>query len=197
LALSPSLLSLIQTFPDSDRLTEAIGLYMAELHKWNQRINLVSRKEGDLSPHFEDSLHFARALPEGAQVVDVGSGGGFPGLVTQIARPDCRVTLFEPVLKKVAFLTHIAGRLAPNAGIRGERMEPDTADHFGHAVCKAFTDLDAWETLMAHHADVLWFLASDPQAEARGPGWEIVTSWHHETHGARHLLRKIPALQPS
>ncbi|MBU1238839.1 class I SAM-dependent methyltransferase [Myxococcota bacterium] len=191
MSLPLSLSTLIKRFSSGDSLEGAILVYHQELLKWNQRINLVSRKETDLYHHFEDSLHFAITLPLGAQVVDVGSGGGFPGLVSQIARPDCHFTLFEPTQKKVAFLQHIAVRLAPTATIRCERVEgPPGPEFFGHAVCKAFTDLHSWETLMTGRAKELWFLASQPQMESMGSLWHVHSEWHHETHGRRYLLHK-------
>ncbi len=168
---------------------------MATLIKWNRRINLVSKKERNLLHHFYDSLVFAQAVPPGETVMDVGSGGGFPGLVTQLARPDLRVTLFEPREKRVAFLTTVNTHLKAGATIHRERVEKGSQlGFYDHAVCKAFTDLVTWEQLVSPLAGTLWFLASDHQQKAMAPHWRVVTSWAHQGHGGRHLLRYIPKM---
>ncbi|WP_264986140.1 16S rRNA (guanine(527)-N(7))-methyltransferase RsmG, partial [Novacetimonas hansenii] len=66
-----------------DRLTAYADL----LVRWNARINLVSRPDlAQLWPrHIADSLQLAALIPQGARVVDMGSGGGFPGLVIAMA----------------------------------------------------------------------------------------------------------------
>ena len=53
----------------------------------------------------------AEALPEGATVCDLGSGAGLPGLVLAIARPDLRVTLVEPLLRRTSFLEEVVADL--------------------------------------------------------------------------------------
>lgn len=52
-----------------------------------------------------------RVIPEGADVCDIGSGAGLPGLVLAIARPDLSVTLVEPLLRRVTFLTEVVEQL--------------------------------------------------------------------------------------
>jgi 16S rRNA (guanine527-N7)-methyltransferase len=54
----------------------------------------------------------APLVPEGASLADVGSGAGLPGLVLAIARPDLRVTLVEPMARRVSFLDEVRARLA-------------------------------------------------------------------------------------
>jgi 16S rRNA (guanine527-N7)-methyltransferase len=51
-------------------------------------------------------------IPQGADVCDVGSGAGLPGLVLAIARPDLRITLVEPLLRRTTFLSEVIGELA-------------------------------------------------------------------------------------
>ena len=71
---------------------------------------------------FLDSLAGERIFSDGSRkyVLDVGSGGGFPGLPLKIIRPDIHLTLVEPTLKKVAFLRHIIGTL----GLEGVDILP-------------------------------------------------------------------------
>jgi len=87
--------------------------YIKELLKWNKKINLIGHKEekfiiGNL---LIDSLNFFRVIQEkpNGSVLDIGSGGGFPGLPLKISEPRLVMTLVEPNLKKVSFLHHIIG----------------------------------------------------------------------------------------
>ena len=61
--------------------------------------------------HVLNCAALAELLPRGSGVVDVGSGAGLPGLVLAIARPDCRVTLVEPLERRVRFLVEAVERL--------------------------------------------------------------------------------------
>jgi 16S rRNA (guanine527-N7)-methyltransferase len=73
--------------------------------------NLVSRRARDelRERHLPECAAFARALPAGpARLLDVGSGGGFPGMVVAILRPDLEVTLLDATRKKVEFLHEVA-----------------------------------------------------------------------------------------
>ena len=91
-----------------------LALYVAELRKWNRRINLVARNTtivDIVERHFIDSLTLLPFLSaigkKGNILLDVGTGAGFPGLVLAVTRPDLRVILVEPRGKKVSFLRHI------------------------------------------------------------------------------------------
>jgi 16S rRNA (guanine527-N7)-methyltransferase len=57
-----------------------------------------------IGEHVVDSFAMARLVPRGSSIVDVGAGGGLPGLPFAITRPDARVTVVEPRAKRVAFL---------------------------------------------------------------------------------------------
>lgn len=61
--------------------------------------------------HLVNCALLGEAVPPGADVCDIGSGAGLPGLVLAIARPDLRVTLVEPLLRRTTFLTEVVERL--------------------------------------------------------------------------------------
>lgn len=61
--------------------------------------------------HLLNSAMLAEAIPAGATVCDIGSGAGLPGLVVAIARPDVRMTLVEPLLRRTTFLDEVVAEL--------------------------------------------------------------------------------------
>jgi len=89
---------------------ERLELFAALLGKWNARINLVSRNSLDQlwTRHIVDSAQVFQAAPLDKSWVDLGSGGGFPGLIVAILAleewPDTKFTLIESDLRKAAFL---------------------------------------------------------------------------------------------
>lgn len=85
---------------------ERLRRFWSLLLTWNARINLTgARNEADLvGDHLPDALAMLRLVPEGARLIDVGSGGGLPALPYALLRPDDPVTLVEPRAKRVAFL---------------------------------------------------------------------------------------------
>jgi 16S rRNA (guanine527-N7)-methyltransferase len=68
--------------------------------------------------HMFNSAVVAEAVPQGARVVDVGSGAGLPGIPLGIARPDLELTLVEPMARRVEFLEEVVGALAAPSGLR-------------------------------------------------------------------------------
>ena len=86
-------------------------IYLAELNKWSQKINLTAIKdERDIVvKHVLDSLsylHGFTATP-GLRLLDMGSGAGFPALPIKIACPEISITMVDSVKKKASFLRHI------------------------------------------------------------------------------------------
>lgn len=110
---------------DVSRETSQRLIVFAELlQRWNQRINLVSPH--DLphlwDRHIADSLQLLEELPPGAPFVDLGSGGGFPGLVLAIAN-DSPVTLVEADQRKASFLREAARATGTTANVIVKRIE--------------------------------------------------------------------------
>jgi len=95
--------------PVRPELISLFDKYFQELKFWNRRVNLT-RIHGEREVyinHFLDSLIPERFIPQKATVLDIGSGGGFPGIPIKIVRPDLEVTLVDSVFKKVAFQRHL------------------------------------------------------------------------------------------
>ena len=120
----------------SDHVIEQLCRYLAELQKWNIRINLVAKapEEVLIESHFLDSLTLLPLLkncpPPG--LMDVGSGAGFPGLVLKIACPELKVTLIEPRKKRVSFLRQVVRSLAlQEITILETRLEKDNDELAG------------------------------------------------------------------
>ena len=118
---------------DGARL-ELLRAYAERLAAANARTNLTAVRDphGIERRHIHESLALARLLedagllPTGATVIDVGSGGGVPGIPLAIARPDLRVTLLEATGKKAAFLQETATTLGlERVAVLAARAEDD------------------------------------------------------------------------
>jgi 16S rRNA (guanine527-N7)-methyltransferase len=84
--------------------------------------------------HILNSAVIAELIPIGATVVDVGSGAGLPGVPLALARPDLKVTLLEPMARRVAWLTDVVAELGiPVEVVRGRAEEPDVRQRLSGA----------------------------------------------------------------
>lgn len=83
-----------------------LAAWLAEMVVWNRQLDLTAARSTDelADLMLVDGLVLAARIPKGLTVVDIGTGAGAPGLALAIARPDLRVTLIEPLAKRVAFL---------------------------------------------------------------------------------------------
>jgi 16S rRNA (guanine527-N7)-methyltransferase len=106
-----------------------LGDYLARLLAMNEQMNLTAIEDPAAAweKHVLDALTLVPLLAEigaGSRLVDVGSGGGLPGVPLAVARPDLRVTLVEATQKKAAFLAAVAGALGlANVTVRAARAE--------------------------------------------------------------------------
>lgn len=101
----------------ADTAIAKLIVFIIELEKWNRKINLLAKRTTPaeiVDKHILDSLTllpFLSGQGIADNVVDIGSGAGFPGLPIAIARPDLQVILMEPRAKRVSFLKHIVRSL--------------------------------------------------------------------------------------
>jgi 16S rRNA (guanine527-N7)-methyltransferase len=174
--------------------------YAALLEKWNRtyRLTAVHDRALAVSHHLLDSL---AVLPfvRGDSLLDVGSGGGMPGIPLAIARPELRVVLVDSNSKKTAFLQQVAielelANIAVHCG-RVEEYRPATG--FAAITARAFSDLAELVRLSRHllQGGGHWLAMKGvcPQAEiARLPADVVVDALHRlqvpGVAGERHLV---------
>jgi 16S rRNA (guanine527-N7)-methyltransferase len=153
--------------------------HLDELATWNHRLNLTAvPRDQAWERHAEESLALLEAMAPvaGWGVVDIGSGGGLPGLVVAIMRPDLVVTLVEVDRRKAGFLVHVAGLLQLDnvtvAPRRAEEMgrDPEHQERYNAAVSRAAAPppllIDLAMPLLRDGA-ALWALVSDAPGVAR------------------------------
>lgn len=89
--------------------------YAEILVEWNEKINLtaITDPEGIAAKHFLDCLMIFKYadIENGASVIDIGTGAGFPGIVMKIARPDIKLTLMDSLQKRINFLETLCAEL--------------------------------------------------------------------------------------
>lgn len=99
----------------SSEQLDLVSLYVEELENWGQKINLTAISDPlELAvKHFIDSLYGAThlILDKESNLLDIGTGAGFPGIPLKIAHPDIDLYLIEKNRKKVSFLSHLIGKL--------------------------------------------------------------------------------------
>lgn len=128
--------------------TDALAGYVHLFARWNQKINLsAARTEADIAQHVIDCLALVPFLRESDSIIDVGSGGGLPGIILSISLKNSRVSCVEPIHKKAAFLSTAARELGLTTIVHARRVDP-AIDH-GHAaaVSRATFDLLDWLAL--------------------------------------------------
>jgi 16S rRNA (guanine527-N7)-methyltransferase len=117
-----------------------ISTYTSLLVSWNHTHNLVSKNQAtNLEEHISDSLSISPFL--GKNIIDLGSGGGLPGIPLAISNPDKKFFLVESNTKKSAFLLNVSTKLQlSNVTVYNQRIEDTTADQFPQnldVVCRA------------------------------------------------------------
>ena len=153
LAAGIATLGLALRVPQREKLTA----YLALLAKWNRTYNLTAIREPRrmVTHHLLDALAVVPHLPAsaGLRILDVGSGGGVPGIPLAIARPDAHVVMIDSNQKKAAFLMQAAIELGlPNAESHAVRVEDYApAALFDVVISRAFSDLTRFAAVAARH----------------------------------------------
>ncbi|GAA5022926.1 16S rRNA (guanine(527)-N(7))-methyltransferase RsmG [Massilia kyonggiensis] len=128
--------------------------YLALMFKWNAVYNLTSLRDPMqmVTHHLLDSLAAVPAFAAAQNVLDVGSGGGLPGIVLAIVRPDMKVSMIDTVHKKTAFLTQVKAELGlANVTVYTARVEQlQVSDKFDVITSRAFADLSDFVNWSSH-----------------------------------------------
>ncbi len=129
------------TVEQKDRFTRLYPLYK----EWNNAINVISRKDIDniYLHHILHSLAIARYIniPHGARVLDVGTGGGFPGIPLSIFFPDVHFTLCDSIQKKIKVVTEVKEALSLNNVYPFRGRAEEINGKFDFVVSRAVTEL--------------------------------------------------------
>ena len=134
---------------DAD-ITAQFSTHASELIKWNRKINLttITRPKDLAVNHFLDSLAPARFISENARMLDIGSGGGFPGIPLKILKPPLSVMLIDGTRKKVNFLKNVL-RILKLKGIEAHQIraenlleDPTFVESFDVIISRAVSSLE-------------------------------------------------------
>lgn len=137
---------ILQHFPN---LSESQKEQFAKLQRlyvdWNAKINVISRKDIDelYTRHILHSLAIAKVQPfaSGSQILDVGTGGGFPGIPLAILFPEVRFHLIDIIGKKIKVVQAVAESLGLN-NVKAEQLRAENArGNYDFIVSRAVTNM--------------------------------------------------------
>lgn len=127
--------------------------YIALLKKWNSTYNLTALRDESkmLSYHLLDSLTLLPYVADAKTLMDVGSGGGMPGIPTAICRPDLQITLLDSNTKKTTFLQQAVIELGlKNVTVASGRVEAMHDKKVDVVTSRAFAELHDFIALTKH-----------------------------------------------
>ncbi len=137
----------------SDQVIDQLMTYLDLVEKWNRVYNLTAIRERDemIKLHFLDSLSILNHVHV-KNILDVGSGAGFPGIVLAITKPELKVTVMDSVNKKTTFMQQVKSELSlTNLDVVNSRVEdyqPTTL--FEAVTSRAFSNLKNMMSLTQH-----------------------------------------------
>ena len=132
-------------FKLTDRQAEQFAQLDALYRDWNSKINVISRKDIDnlYEHHVLHSLAIAKLLPfqPHTTILDVGTGGGFPGIPLAILFPECQFTLIDSIGKKIKVATEVAQALGLNNVVCKQERAEEEKQKFDFVVSRAVMPL--------------------------------------------------------
>jgi 16S rRNA (guanine527-N7)-methyltransferase len=182
----------------------ALASWLGLLRQWNARIDLTAARSdaeledlmlADAAVLATATLDGAPLVPPGASVVDVGTGAGAPGLALALLRPDVKVTLVEPLAKRISFLRTVIGTLGRTDIVllrdRVEDLAKKQSGAWDIAISRATLAPAAWVPLGLSLATSAWALLAKeepPAIEGASLVDDIAYSWPR-TGAARRAVR--------
>jgi 16S rRNA (guanine527-N7)-methyltransferase len=136
----------------SQEAQQQLLAYVQLLNKWNKVYNLTAVRDPQemITLHLLDSLSVLPYVNRNT-LLDVGSGGGLPGIVMAICRPDLQVTTIDTVQKKAIFMRQVKGELGlSNLQVVHARVEQYQAEPFDQIISRAFSELALFIKLTRH-----------------------------------------------
>jgi len=144
--------------PLTGRQVDQMACHAAQLEKWNRHVNLTAIKgPADLArKHFLDAVAIQPLLhARNGRWMDMGTGGGFPGLPVKLLNPGIRMVLVDASRKKIHFLKHVIRMLkiegieTVHARLDDLRDDPDFAARFDGILARGLADLERLAGLAA------------------------------------------------
>jgi len=158
---------------------DMLDRYCRLLWEWNEKLNLTRHTDYEkfVTRDLADSLHIAKLLVAGERILDVGTGGGVPGILIAILRRDVQVSLCDSVAKKTLAVHDMAEKLDLPIDTHNSRVEELLEDErYTSLVARAVGPLDKLLTWLKHHWPAVGRLLA-----IKGP------KWVDERGQARHL----------
>ncbi len=192
---------------------DMMAVHAKELLNWNKTSNLTAITDpyAVAVKHFVDSIAPVPYVKKGSRTLDIGAGGGFPGIVMKIVEPSLEITLVDAVRKKVSFLQYIIRKLklekisalhdrAQNLG-----KQPGFKGEFDVVICRAFSSIESFAQLALPFlkydgaAVALKGKPEDPAIESlMGKDWRVSRSTYRlpgiEANRCIYTLRKTANL---
>lgn len=142
-------------------IIQLLGLYAEYLAEWNTKINLISRKDIQnlVKHHVLSALSISKLVEflPGGKVLDVGTGGGIPGIVLAIVFPETQFTLIDSTQKKINVLDDITQRLKLNNVLNvWDRLE-NHSQQYDFVTGRAVTELNKFIRMTSKHVSDLHF----------------------------------------
>jgi 16S rRNA (guanine527-N7)-methyltransferase len=183
-----------------EQQTKLMG-YLALMNKWNAVYNLTSLRDPQqmVTHHLLDSLAAVPAFADARNVLDVGAGGGLPGIVLAIVRPDMNVSMIDTVHKKTAFLNQVKAELKlTNVSVHTMKVQDlVVSEPFDVITSRAFADLSDFVNWSGHLLAeggkfiALKGVAPSEERERLPQDWKVVDLqplWVPRLQAERHLV---------
>ena len=177
----------------SEEQAQALLMYIEQMQRWNKTYNLTAlkNKEQMLVQHIFDSLSVVMPLRKKlagrktVNVLDVGSGGGLPGIVLAIMTATWNICCIDAVERKTAFVRQMSGVLRlPNLSAQHIRIEQRTEPQVDLVISRAFASLADFASLAGKHVDASGYLVAMKGHYIQDEVNELVsrTEWEEASH---------------